>query len=637
MGRSKVLKVLMILVILSAALQGAIGPVNAHPVGGHKDILILHAQDQFLPANIVMDRNIYSVMKPAPGVDIAIYSEYLEKVRFNSQDTQNEIVKLLHRKYDAMSLDLIIITDDLSWDFMAEQSGRLFEGIPIVLCGITEGKLNADALPDNVTGNFKSVDIRANIDMILKIQPEINEVDVVIGTSRQDALYEAMTRKALEAYSKRLKVNYLIGLSLVETQDRISKLPADAVVLYISMYSDGAGNGFNPRDVVPLLRKTANVPIYGPSETYIGFGILGGHQLSFEDLSRNAAATALEILNGRSPASIPAVTIENRNNFDWNEMERWGITEADLPKGSFIYNRVPSPWDLYRGQIIGTLVFLIFEMLLIIFLMRQLALKKKAEQSLTIAKEKAEAANISKTQFLANMSHEIRTPINGVMGTLQLLRMTEQTEEQALYVTTALNSSNALMVVINDILDYARVEAGKIELVEKCFSLRQALEEVENYFKLTIQSKNLMWKTTIAEDVPSEVCGDPFRIRQILINLIGNAVKFTSMGAISIGVELAEAPGHGRVRIRFYIRDTGIGIDAEHIDGMFERFTQLDESNTRRYGGTGLGLPISKGLVELMQGEIGVTSQEGGGTEFHFTIPFKLAAVPADEANETVV
>ena len=332
--------------------------------------------------------------------------------------------------------------------------------------------------------------------------------------------------------------------------------------------------------------------------------------------SQEHARLALEDEQRIMRSRLPVVGLEEKET--WPDGHETWVSTTKLPRTD------PD------GNVVGTFG-----------ISRDITARKRADAELAVANRRlqaaiaqatekslqAELANSAKSEFLANMSHEIRTPMNGVIGMIGLLLDTELDDDQRHYAETVRSSGESLLELLNDILDFSKIEAGSVELEALDFDLRTLLDDFASMPAVRAHAKGLEFICAVAPDVPAYLSGDPGRLRQVLLNLAGNALKFTERGEIAVRVALVEETDTDAT-VRFSVKDTGIGIAPEQHELLFQKFTQADASTTRRYGGTGLGLAISKRLVELMGGEIGLLSERGHGSEFWFTVRLPKQAEP---------
>ncbi|MGZ6220148.1 MAG: PAS domain S-box protein, partial [Syntrophales bacterium] len=350
-----------------------------------KNVLVLYSEDKAHPGHELTDRGIRSVFQSNKLFDVQLYTEYLDLSRFSGPDYTRTVTDYLGRKYAGLKIDAIITIYPAALDILLGEAIAGFPGVPIVACEILRDTAeNLERSPSRrfITGVVIGHNIAGMLDSAFQMRPDTKHIALVAGTSTNDAHSERIVRKGLESYAKKIDLIDLTKLPMQETLARVGSLPPNTIVLYAALFTDGAGQSFVPREALALISRTANAPVFGLYDSYLGYGIVGGRLVSFEQQGREAVTLALRIMGGESPASIPFGGEQAYVNlYDWRELKRWGLDESAVPADAIILNKPVSAWEMYKFYILGAVAFCLLETALIILLIVQRSRKKVAEEA----------------------------------------------------------------------------------------------------------------------------------------------------------------------------------------------------------------------------------------------------------------
>ncbi len=359
-----------------------------------KQVLILHSNQSVLPATVISDGAIRRELQAHSPDMLNIFTEFLDTERFPGPEQAARTEAFLRNKYAGYNIDLLIATGPDALDFFAQRRNSLFAKAPLIFAQLSEDAVRARKLPPGVVGVVSRYDLVATADLALRLQPDAQHMVIVTGTSARDKVWEARARSALRSFAERLDIRYLAGLPMHELLREVSHLPAHTVVLYVVLFQDGAGQAFIPRDVAQKLAETANAPVYGIFETYLGTGIVGGNMDTYESVGAKVAQLGLRVLAGESP-TIMSPPEPSADIVDWRQLQRWGLSQSNLPPSSIVRFKEQSLWKAYRWQIAVVFSLLIAQFFLIAALIMQAQRRRRAEQAAREGEERMTLATTS--------------------------------------------------------------------------------------------------------------------------------------------------------------------------------------------------------------------------------------------------
>jgi len=592
-------------------------------------ILVLYWDNKDFPGNVKFDESFKAVLQQSPNSrNLEYYPEYMETTRFPGK-RQDFLHDYLRQKYEGRSIDVVVATADIPLNFLLQYRADLFPNSPIVFLATTSrGKETLSAGP-GITGIIHQSTYRETLELALKLHPNTKQLFVISGSPERDKRYETAARRELSEFTSKVEIIYLTDLPLNELISRTASLPSNSIALYVWQQSvNEQGKLLETFEVLARIAPTASVPIYGMGTGNLGQGIVGGYLQGPDTNGAKLAEITLRILSGTHPQDIGVEGAPKVPMFDWRQLQRWGISEENLPPGSFIGFRVLTFWHQYKWYIAGILTLSLLQTLFIVVLLVERSRRRRARRALAQLNAELEERIATRTAALNNktreletfaysVAHDLKAPLRGIDGYSRLLLedyFEQLDEEGRSFLKTIHTSTEEMAQLIDDLLEYSRLErrelkSDRIELASLVDTVveqtrREGSEEQVN-FVININGESIV--------------GDANAIHQALRNYVDNAVKFSrKVSAPRIEISSTETPKS----VVLSVRDNGVGFDMQYHDRIFNIFQRLN--SIEDYPGTGVGLAIVRKSMERMGGRAWAESELGRGATFYLEIPKSL-------------
>ena len=614
----------MSVAVAALALCTLAGPVHAR-----SQVLIVFDEDKDLPGLAVINDNLQEVLRAELPEPVEFYSESLNLSRFDAPGYDDLLHEYFRRKYQGRQLNLIIAVMQPALTFVVRHADTLFPGVPIVFCGANP--IEVETLPPNVSGVVMQRSFAPTLDLALQLQPDTRNVFVIGGTSRFDRQIQAVARRDLQGFERRVSITWMNELSMPQLLKSVAALPPHSIVYYLTLFTDGAGEAFIPHEVLSRLAQAANAPVYVAVDQYVGRGAVGGHVYSVATLGQQAAAIGVRILRGESAASIPVASASAyKDLFDWRQLDRWGIDETRLPPDSQVDYRPFSIWALYKWYILGGVALFLLQSALVVGLFVSRAQRQRAEVLRMQSEERrllaesevrsqrdelAHALRVSTLgEMTASFAHELGQPLTAVIINAQAAQQLLARQGTRSDLNDALDDVIADADRASQTLHRLRTLFRKVPPPRTSVDINAAIEDVLRLLQSEMRQRRIDVHFTRDAGSP-QVPGDGVQLQQVLINLLVNAAEAISGNEGTTREIHVESRRAAAGRVNILIRDSGRGVAEAQLEQIFEHFVSTKPQ------GLGMGLAISRSIVQAHGGRIWATRNEGCGLTLHVELP----------------
>jgi signal transduction histidine kinase len=619
------------LLLLILGLAAADAALAKDTEGESARVVILNATDPYLPAFLALDSALRETIRADSRAPVELFAETLDMHRFEKTRFEDELVALLQKKYHDMRVSVVVADALIALDFAQRHRAEIWPGAAIVFNSVPTAILQGRSLAARTIGVPVRLEFGQTLDLALKLRPATRRIAVVAGAADPDRRHLSLARPSLERYAGRLDVQYIVGLTLDETVAAVRALPADAVVLYLTVFRDGAGAPQVPREVLGRIAAVSRAPIFGVFETYLGNGIAAGSITSYGVQGRRAGELVARVLNGEEPADIGVQPADAPGCMaDWRQLRHWGINEKLLPADCEVRFREVTVWQRYQWQIFAALAVILVQAALIVVLTLNRRRLRRARTALQdeygrrreaesiAARMRGRLARFSKERSLGAMaaaiSHEINQPLIAIQNYAQAARRRVQGDvddkprliELFAKIEGQAERAGAITQRVRSLVNDAEPQLSPTPLYP-------LLEEIIRMMEPEIESRGFHIDCEPAGDLP-EVLADALQVQLVLVNLLHNSMQSIGSGDQYDKRVSVDMRAINDREVQVSVTDRGPGVAPDRVADIFEPLY----SGTS--GGMGMGLAISRAIIEAHGGRLWYEPNPAGGAIFRFTL-----------------